>query len=192
MPDALHKKLMSEEEIKMNFITPDMIAAQWDMLRQIRAEYSFTDGRVIVRGRFTARGEKKRADYVLFYNDQTSKIALAVVEAKDNKHTVGAGLQQAIDYAILLDAPFAYSANGDGYLEHDMTTGQEREIPAGSFPTPNELWSRFKGIKHITDEEEKIISEPYYFETGGNSPRYYQRIAINRCVAKPHWSVFIK
>lgn len=173
---------MSEEEIKMNFITPDIQAAKWDMLRQIRAEYTFTDGRVIVRGKFTARGEKKRADYVLFYNDQTNKIALAIIEAKDNKHSVGAGMQQAIDYAILLDAPFAYSANGDGYLEHDMKTGLEREIPVGSFPTPDELWNRFKGIKHITAEEEKIISEPYYFETGGNTPRYYQRIAINRCV----------
>lgn len=182
MPDLLHKKHMSEEEIKMNFITPDILAANWDMQRQIRAEYTFTDGRVIVRGKFTARGEKKRADYVLFFNDQTSKIALAVVEAKDNKHSVGAGLQQAIDYAILLDAPFAYSANGDGFIEHDMITGLEREIPTGSFPTPNELWSRFKGIKQITQEEEKIISEPYYFETGGYSPRYYQRNAINRCV----------
>ncbi|MFV0590895.1 MAG: EcoAI/FtnUII family type I restriction enzme subunit R [Draconibacterium sp.] len=182
MPDLLHKKHMSEEEIKMNFITPDILAASWDLQRQIRAEYTFTDGRVIVRGKFTARGEKKRADYVLFFNDQTSKIALAVVEAKDNKHSVGAGLQQAIDYAILLDAPFAYSANGDGFIEHDMMTGLEREIPAGSFPTPNALWSRFKGMKHITGEQEKIISEPYYFETGGNSPRYYQRIAINRCV----------
>lgn len=182
MPEALHKKLMSEEEIKMNFITPDILAANWDMLRQIRAEYTFTDGRIIVRGKFTARGEKKRADYVLFYNDQTSKIALAVVEAKDNKHSLGDGMQQAIDYAILLDAPFAYSANGDGFLEHDMMTGLEREIPAGYFPTPDELWSRFKGSKQITEEEEKIISEPYFFETGGNSPRYYQRIAINRCV----------
>ena len=182
MPDFPHKKHMSEEEIKMNFITPDILSSNWDLLRQIRAEYTFTDGRVIVRGRFTARGEKKRADYVLFYNDQTSKIALAVVEAKDNKHAVGAGLQQAIDYAILLDAPFAYSANGDGFIEHDMMTGKEREILSGSFPTPDELWNRFKGIKHITAEEEKIISEPYYFKTGGYSPRYYQRIAINRCV----------
>ncbi len=194
MSDSLHKKHMTEEEIKMNFITPDILAAKWDMLRQIRAEYSFTDGKIIVRGKFSARGEKKRADYVLFYNDQTSKIALAVVEAKDNKHGVGDGMQQAINYAILLDAPFAYSANGDGFLEHDMMTGAEREISAGCFPTPDELWSRFKGIKQITEEQEKIISEPYYFETGGNSPRYYQRIAINRCleaVAKGEKRIFL-
>jgi type I restriction enzyme, R subunit len=182
MSEALHKKHMSEEEIKMNFITPDILSANWDMLRQIRAEYTFTDGRVIVRGKFTARGEKKRADYVLFYNDQTNKIALAVVEAKDNKHSLGDGMQQAIDNAILLDAPFAYSANGDGFMEHDMITGREREVPAGCFPSPEELWSRFKGTKQITEEQEKIISEPYYFETGGYTPRYYQRIAINRCV----------
>lgn len=182
MPYSLHKKNMSEEEIKMNFITPDILAAKWDMLRQIRAEYTFTDGRVIVRGKFTARGEKKRADYVLFYNDQTNKIILAVVEAKDNKHSVGAGLQQAIDYSILLDAPFAYSANGDGFIEHDMITGKERELKPDCFPSPEELWNRFKGVKKITTEQEKIISQPYYFKTGGYLPRYYQRIAINRCV----------
>ena len=96
MSEALHKKHMSEEEIKMNFITPDILSANWDMLRQIRAEYTFTDGRVIVRGKFTARGEKKRADYVLFYNDQTNKIALAVVEAKDNKHSLGDGFMELL------------------------------------------------------------------------------------------------
>lgn len=194
MSDLIHKKHMTEEEIKMNFITPDILQSGWDSLKQIRAEFTFTDGRVIVRGKFTARGEKKRADYVLFYNDQTNKIALAVVEAKDNKHSIGSGMQQAIDYAILLDAPFAYSSNGDGFIEHDMTTGIEREIKPGNFPSPEELWSRFKRVKNITPEQEKIISEPYYFETGGNSPRYYQRIAINRCieaVAKGNKRIFL-
>lgn len=182
MSDLLHKKHMSEEEVKMNFITPYILNAGWDMLRQIRAEYTFTDGRVIVRGKFTARGEKKRADYVLYYNDQKDKIALAVIEAKDNKHSVGAGMQQAIDYAIILDAPFAYSSNGDGFIEHDMMNGTEKEISNEQFPSPTELWARYKGIKNITVEQEKIITEPYYYEVGGYSPRYYQRVAINKCV----------
>ena len=182
MSDLLHKKHMSEEEIKMNFITPDILAAGWDMQRQIRAEYTFTDGRVIVRGKFTARGVKKRADYVLYYNDQRDKIVLAVIEAKDNNHSVGSGMQQAIEYALYLDAPFAYSANGDGFIEHDMKNGTEREIPAGKFPTSDELWARYKGEKGITAEQEKYITEPYYFKTKGTVPRYYQRIAINRTV----------
>jgi len=182
MPDLLHKKHMSEEEIKMNFITPDILASGWDLQRQIRAEYTFTDGRVIVRGKFTARGQKKRADYVLYYNDQRDKIVLAVIEAKDNKHSVGAGMQQAIEYALYLDAPFAYSANGDGFIEHDIKNGIEREIPTGKFPTSDELWARYKGEKGITSDQEKYITEPYYFKTKGIIPRYYQRIAINRTV----------
>lgn len=182
MSDLLHKKHMSEEEIKMNFITPDILASGWDMQRQIRAEYTFTDGRVIVRGKFTARGLKKRADYVLYYNDQRDKIVLAVIEAKDNNHSVGSGMQQAIEYALYLDAPFAYSANGDGFIEHDMKNGTEREIPTGKFPTSDELWTRYKGERGITADQEKFITEPYYFKTKGITPRYYQRIAINRTV----------
>ena len=182
MSDLLHKKHMSEEEIKMNFITPDILASGWDLQRQIRAEYTFTDGRVIVRGKFTARGQKKRADYVLYYNDQRDKIVLAVIEAKDNNHSVGAGMQQAIEYALYLDAPFAYSANGDGFIEHDIKNGTEREIPTGKFPTSDELWARYKGEKGITAEQEKYITEPYYYKTKGTVPRYYQRIAINRTV----------
>ena len=182
MPDLLHKKHMSEEEIKMNFITPDILSSGWDLQRQIRAEYTFTDGRVIVRGKFTARGKKKRADYVLYYNDQRDKIVLAVIEAKDNNHSVGSGMQQAIEYALYLDAPFAYSANGDGFIEHDMKNGIERDIPSGKFPTSSELWTRYKGEKNITSEQERYITEPYYFKTKGIIPRYYQRIAINRTV----------
>ena len=182
MSDLLHKKHMSEEEIKMNFITPDILSSGWDLQRQIRAEYTFTDGRVIVRGKFTARGKKKRADYVLYYNDQRDKIVLAVIEAKDNNHSVGSGMQQAIEYALYLDAPFAYSANGDGFIEHDMKNGIERDIPSGKFPTSSELWTRYKGEKNITSEQERYITEPYYFKTKGIIPRYYQRIAINRTV----------
>lgn len=173
---------MSEEEIKMNFITPDIISSGWDLRKQIRAEYTFTDGRVIVRGKFTARGKKKRADYVLYHNELKDKIILAVVEAKDNKHSVGAGMQQAIEYAITLDAPFAYSSNGDGFIEHNMKTGAEREFQNGSFPSPEVLWEAFKEEKNITPAQEKFITEPYFFKTHGSVPRYYQRVAVNRTI----------
>lgn len=173
---------MSEEEIKMNFITPDILSSGWDLRKQIRAEYTFTDGRVIVRGKFTARGKKKRADYVLYHNELKDKIILAVVEAKDNKHYVGAGMQQAIEYAITLDAPFAYSANGDGFIEHNMKTGAEREIQNGSFPSPEVLWEAFKKENNITPAQEKCITEPYFFKTRGSVPRYYQRVAVNRTI----------
>lgn len=182
MGNTLHKKQMTEEEIKMNFITPDIEAAGWDKLRQIRAEYTFTDGRVIVRGHITARGKRKRADYVLFQNDQGGKIPLAIIEAKDNKNSLGAGMQQAIEYALILDVPFAYSSNGDGFLERDMFTGKEREIAPGNFPTPDELWMRYLAAKGFGKEEEKLITEPYHYETGMYTPRYYQRIAINKIV----------
>ncbi|OPX88138.1 MAG: Type-1 restriction enzyme R protein [Pelotomaculum sp. PtaB.Bin104] len=171
------KKAYSEEDIKMKYITPAVINAGWDLDRQIRAEYSFTDGRVIVRGNVTARGKKKRADYILLYQPN---LPLALIEAKDNNHSIGAGMQQGIEYADALDIPFVYSSNGDGFLEHDMKNGTEQEIALGNFPSPTELWSRYKQIKQITEQEEKLITEPYYFQLGDKSPRYYQRIAINR------------
>lgn len=172
-----NKKAYSEEDIKMKYITPAVVNAGWDLDRQIRAEYSFTDGRVIVRGNITARGKKKRADYILLYQPN---LPLAIIEAKDNNHSVGAGMQQGIEYAEVLDIPFVYSSNGDGFLEHDMKNGTEREIAIGNFPSPVELWSRYKQEKNITQQEEQLITEPYYFQLGEKSPRYYQRIAINR------------
>jgi len=161
----------------MKYITPAVISAGWDLQRQIRAEYTFTDGRVIVRGNITARGKKKRADYALLYQPN---LPLAIIEAKDNNHSVGAGMQQGIEYAQVLDIPFVYSSNGDGFLEHDMKNGKEREIAMENFPSPDELWSRYKQENDITPREEGLITEPYYFQLGDKSPRYYQRIAINR------------
>lgn len=170
----------SEEDVKLKFITPAIVdVAKWDKMKQISMEYFFTDGRVIVRGNLTSRGKAKKADYLLSYK---KNIPLAVVEAKDDAHQVGSGMQQAIEYAEILDVPFAYSSNGKGFLEHDMFTGKETEFDMNCFPTPDELWERYKKGKGITPTQESVISEPYYFNIGDKTPRYYQRIAINKAV----------
>ncbi|EGT4049664.1 DEAD/DEAH box helicase [Clostridioides difficile] len=173
------KKDMSERDICTKYITPALVEAGWDIKRQIREEVTFTDGRVIVRGKATTRGKKKRADYILYYK---SNLPIAVVEAKDNKHSIGDGMQQAINYADILDLQFAYSSNGDGFIEHDMKNGTEKEISLEKFPSPEELWNRYKGIKGITPAQEEIITEPYYFALGDKIPRYYQIIAVNRTI----------
>nr|WP_303740822.1 DEAD/DEAH box helicase family protein [Lutispora saccharofermentans] len=178
----VNKKDLSERDICSKYITPSLINAGWDLERQIREEVSFTDGRIIVRKKLVTRGERKRADYILYYK---SNIPLAIIEAKDNKHPVGAGMQQALNYADILDIPFAFSTNGDAFLEHDRTISvgsKEREIPLNQFPSPEELWNRYKKAKRISEREEAIIAQEYYFELNGKSPRYYQRIAINRTV----------
>lgn len=175
----MNKKDMSERDICTKYITPAIVNAGWDIKRQIREEVTFTDGRVIVRGNVTTRGKRKRADYILYHK---SNFPIAVVEAKDNNHSIGAGMQQAINYADILDVQFAYSSNGDGFIEHDMKKGMEREISLDEFPTPEELWERYKEINDITPEQEEIITEPYYFTLGDKTPRYYQRIAVNRTI----------
>lgn len=179
MSDLMRKHEMTEEDIKLQFITPAIEAAGWDRQRQIRMEYNFTDGRVIVRGNVTARGRRKRTDYLLYYKPN---LPLAIVEAKDNRHSLGAGMQQGIEYAECLDVPFVYSSNGDGFLEHDMKRGTERELKLNEFPSPEELWARYKGDTAMTPEQEQLITEPYYFQPGDKTPRYYQRIAINRTI----------
>lgn len=175
----MNKKDMSERDICTKYITPSLVKAGWDIKTQIREEVTFTDGRVIVRGNVTTRGKKKRADYILYHK---ANMPIAVVEAKDNKHSVGDGMQQAINYADILDLQFAYASNGDSFIEHDMKTGKEREISLDEFPSPQELWNRYKSTNDITEEEEKVITEPYHYKQGDKTPRYYQRIAINRTV----------
>lgn len=179
MSDLMKKHEMTEEDIKLQFITPAIEAAGWDKLKQIKMEYNFTDGRVIVRGNITARGKRKRTDYLLYYKPN---LPLAIVEAKDNRHSIGAGMQQGIEYAECMDVPFVYSSNGDGFLEHDMLCGKEREIKLEEFPSPEELWRRYKGDTSMTSDQETLITEPYYFQPGDKTPRYYQRIAINRTI----------
>ena len=180
----MNKKDLSERDICTKFITPAIIKSGWDKDSQIREEVSFTAGKVIVRGKLVSRGKGKRADYILYYKNN---IPLAVVEAKDNKHSVGSGIQQAIEYAETLDIPFVFSSNGDAFLFHDRTVDlgkKEIELPLDEFPTPQELWEKFKKFKQIEDAEtEKVYTQNYHKDVSSNKePRYYQRIAINRAV----------
>ena len=170
---------MSEEDIKLHYITP-AITAKWDLDR-ITMETKITDGRINLRGNLVAREKPKRADYILYINANNP---IAVVEAMDHNHTVSHGLQQAMDYAQMLDVPFAYSSNGDGFCEHDFLTGQERQLALDEFPSPEELIARFKqGANEgsgLSDAEQAMIRQPYYSGMNVYPPRYYQRIAINR------------
>jgi type I restriction enzyme R subunit len=174
----MNKRELSEEDTKLRYITP-AIECKWDKQSQIRMEYPFTDGQVIVRGNAIERGSAKKADYILYYK---RNLPLAIVEAKSNRYSVGAGMQQGIDYAEILDIPFVYSSNGDAFLEHDMKNGTEREIALAEFPTPSELWARYIDGKQFTPKQEALITQPYHFQAGDKTPRYYQLVAINRTV----------
>ncbi|TBX83307.1 DEAD/DEAH box helicase [Bacillus mycoides] len=173
------KRQMTEEDIKLKYITPAIEKAGWDIQKEVFCEHGFTDGRVIVRGNLTTRGKSKRADYLLNYK---SNYPIAIVEAKDNKQEVGAGMQQALEYANILDVPFAFASNGDGFIEHNRNTGEEREISLDEFPTREELWERHVRDANISAAQQAIINEPYFFQLGDKTPRYYQRVAINRTV----------
>jgi type I restriction enzyme R subunit len=179
----MDKKSLSERDICTKFITPALEQSGWDKLTQVLEEVSFTDGKIYVRGKLTARGTRKRADYILYYKPN---IPIAIIEAKDNNHSVRSGIQQALDYASILDIPCVFSSNGDGFLFHDRTaSGQnlETEIGLENFPTPEQLWEKYKTYKGInTAESERVVSQDYYFDGSGRKPRYYQQIAINRTV----------
>lgn len=175
----ISRKDLSEEDIKFRYITPAVENAGWSK-SLFRFEYYYTAGKINVREGEAARGKGKKVDYLLFYNTNTP---IAVVEAKDANYEVAGGLQQAIDYARDLDVKFAYSSNGDGFYEHDLITGEEREIKMDEFPSPDDLWARYRSESGFSDEQTKIITEPYYYDASYNiEPRYYQRIAINRTV----------
>lgn len=175
----LNKKELTEEDIKLKYITPALQAADWDIKNQIRCEYYYTAGKINVRENVAQRGKGKKVDYLLSYK---SNLPIAIVEAKDNKVPIAHGIQQGMDYAYDLDIPFAYSSNGDGFFEHDMITGEERELKLEEFPTPKQLWERYLKEKEITPEQESLITEPYYFMDINKTPRYYQRIAINKTI----------
>lgn len=177
----LSKKQMTEEDIKLQYITP-AITEKWNKSK-ITMETAITDGRMNIKGNLISRTKPKRADYILYANDQKP---IAIVEAKDNTHTISYGLQQAMAYARMLDVPFAYSSNGDGFAEHDFLTGKEREISLQEFPSTEELINRWeKDSNHgngLSENEKKIITQPYYSSQNTYEPRYYQRNAINRTV----------
>lgn len=181
----MNKKALTEADIRSKFITPALCGsggAGWDLMTQIKEEAYFTKGRVIVRGKVARRGEAKKADYLLYYKPN---LPLAVLEAKDNRHAVGAGMQQALEYAEILDLPFAYSSNGDAFLEHDRTAvggTVTREIPLHQFPSPAELWSRYCAARKLTPSQVSVVTQDYYDDGSQKTPRYYQLIAINRTV----------
>lgn len=172
---------MTEEDIKLQYITP-AIVSKWDR-NKITMETRITDGMINIRGNKVSRAEAKKADYILYLNPQKP---IAIVEAKSNKYGISHGLQQAMEYARMLDVPFAYSSNGDGFYEHDYLTGKERELSLDEFPTEEELLARLMSEANdgsgLNDDVRKIIDQPYYSSQNTYPPRYYQRVAINRAV----------
>ena len=178
MSGIIPKRQMTEEDIKLNFITP-ALSPKWN--GRMTMETQITDGKINLRGNLVSRAQPKRADYVLYINANNP---IAIVEAKDNQHDVADGLQQAMTYAQMLDVPFAYSSNGDAFREHDFLMGTERDIAMEGFPTPDELYARFQkganGGAGLTQAEKAIIGQPYYSSQSTYPPRYYQRVAVNR------------
>lgn len=176
----MSKKLLSERDICTKFISPSIESAGWNKHTQYLEEVSFTDGKIYVKGRLTTRGVRKRADYILYFKPN---IPIAIIEAKDNKHSIGSGMQQALNYAQILDIPFVFSSNGDGFLFHDKTnkTKIETELSLDEFPSPGQLWEKYKVHKGIiTEKAEQIVEQDYFFDGSGRRPRYYQQNAINR------------
>ncbi len=178
----LPKNQMTEEDIKLQYITP-AITAKWSRSK-ITMETKITDGRINLKGNIAVREKPKKADYILYLNANNP---IAIIEAKDNNHSVSYGLQQAKTYAQMLDIPFAFSSNGDGFAEYDFLTGSEREFSMDEFPTEDELAARYKvevnGGKGLSPKEESILAQPYYTSYNTYAPRYYQRIAVNRTLA---------
>ena len=178
---SMDKRSLSERDICTKFITPALRRAGWDEMLQLREEVSFTKGRIIVRGKLVARGKAKRADYLLYFKPN---VPLAIIEAKDNTHSVGDGMQQALDYAETLNVPFAFSSNGDAFVFHDRTgasTPREANLALDEFPPPAELWARYRAWKGLTPDAEKIVLQDYH-DDGGKVPRYYQTNAVNATV----------
>lgn len=179
----LDKKQMTEEDIKLNYITPALLSNGWKDRITMETAVKFTDGKVNLRGNITSREPAKKADYILYINRNNP---IAIVEAKDNNHSISFGMQQAKEYAKMLDVPFAYSSNGDGFEEYDFITGMERELSLNDFPSPQELFTRYNseinGGAGLNDVEMQLIQQPYYTSQSTYPPRYYQRIAVNRTI----------
>ncbi|MBN1524318.1 MAG: DEAD/DEAH box helicase family protein [Spirochaetales bacterium] len=176
----MSKKDLSERDICTKFITPALVKAGWDIATQIREEFPLTAGRIIVRGKMHKRAENKRADYVLFYKPN---MPIAVIEAKDNNRTIADGMQQALGYAAMLEVPFVFSSNGDGFLFHNtiaLDGKLEKEIALDDFPSPAQLWNEWKSHRGIDPAREEIINQDYYSGGTDKTPRYYQLLAINK------------
>ena len=180
MNQPIDKKALSERDICTKYILPAIQTAGWDHINQMREEVSFTDGRIVVQGKIVKRGKTKRADFILYY---TPNLPLAIIEAKDNKHGVSDGMQQALNYSEILQIPFTFSSNGDAFSFHDRT-GQsdprERELSLNQFPSPTELWQKYCQWKNLDDWKADLVSQDYFDDGSGKTPRYYQANAINR------------
>jgi type I restriction enzyme R subunit len=175
----MDKRALSERDICSQFITPAVVGAGWDMATQVREEVSFTKGRIIVRGKLVTRGKAKRADYVLYHQPN---VPIALIEAKENSLPVGAGMQQALEYAEVLNIPFVFSSNGDGFVFHDRTGNAaqvETNLKLDEFPSPAELWRRYCAWKGLDHAAEEVVLQPYHDDGSGKEPRYYQSNAIN-------------
>ena len=172
---------LSERDVCTKFITPALVAAGWDVHTQVREEVSFTNGRIIVRGRLVTRGKAKRADYVLYYKH----LPIALIEAKDQAHAVGAGMQQALEYAIALEIPYVFASNGSGFQFHDRTgksAQHEQSLSLNQFPSPADLWQRYQEWKGLAPAQAAVVLQQYYDDGSKKEPRYYQRNAINAAV----------
>ena len=178
----MNKKSLSERDICTKFVVPALQSAGWDIQHQVREEHFFTAGQVLVKGKTVRRGKRKFADFLLSLKPN---MPLALIEAKDNNHSIGSGMQQGLDYARTLDIPFVFSTNGDAFLFHDRLTTSgpiEQELPLDQFPSPSDLWDRYCQAKKINQAKLPLITQDYYSDGSGRSPRYYQTIAINRVV----------
>ncbi len=176
----MNKRALSETDICDRFITPALHQAGW-LREQILREHAFTAGRITVRGRMVSRGRKRRADYVLL----VGQVAIAVIEAKDNSHAVGDGLQQALAYADALHTPFVFASNGDGFVLHDrsgLSEQRETQLSLEAFPGPQELWQRYCRWKGLSDDQQRVALQPYWEGGSRKQPRYYQRTAIQEVV----------
>lgn len=178
----MNKKQLSERDICTKFITPALKQAGWDITTQVREEFSLTKGRIIVRGKLHTRAKHKRADYVLFYKPN---IPIAVIEAKDNNHTVGDGMQQALGYADMLQVPFVFSSNGDGFLFHNKIASDgiiERELSLNEFPSVETLWQLWAQYRGLNDQQNELVTQDYFSDGSGKTPRYYQLLAVNKTI----------
>ena len=178
----MNKKQLSERDICTKYITPALEKAGWDVTTQIREEFPLTKGRIIVRGKLHTRAKHKRADYVLFYKPN---IPIAIIEAKDNNHTVGDGMQQALGYADMLQVPFVFSSNGDGFLFHNKIALDgivERELALHEFPTAQTLWQWWAQHRGLNDQQNALVTQDYFSDGSDKSPRYYQLLAINKTI----------
>lgn len=178
----MNKKALSERDICTKFITPALEKARWDIATQIREEFPLTKGRVIVRGQMHTRAQPKRADYALFHKPGQP---IAVIEAKDNKHSLGDGMQQALAYAEMLQVPFVFSSNGDGFLFHNRIAKDgviERELALSEFPSPQALWQLWAEHQGLTEAQKQVVTQDYYSDGSNKTPRYYQLLAINKTI----------